>query len=114
MGLREPSYLAAPSGTEYALVFVGRSGEPFPSGVQIHALVPGVRAAQHGPLTAVQPRVSDESRRNRPFSDDSDARRSVAGRVRGMIAIEQSVVALAIERPAWGQVRVSAALKRRG
>lgn len=39
VGLREPGYLAAPSGTEYALVFVGRSGEPFPTGVEIHALV---------------------------------------------------------------------------
>jgi hypothetical protein len=28
--------------------------------------------------------------------------------------IEQAVVALAIEQPAWGQVRVSEALKRRG
>ena len=41
-GLREPGYLAAPSGTEYALVFVGRSGEPFPAGVEIHALVPAL------------------------------------------------------------------------
>jgi hypothetical protein len=39
VGLREPGYLAAPSGTDYALVFVGRSGEPFPAGVEIHALV---------------------------------------------------------------------------
>src|SRR6516162_8677780 len=30
------------------------------------------------------------------------------------IAIEEAVVALAIEQPAWGQVRVSDALKRRG
>ena len=30
------------------------------------------------------------------------------------IEIEQAVVALAIEQPAWGQVRVSEALKRRG
>src|SRR5262249_1848221 len=30
------------------------------------------------------------------------------------IAIEEAVVALAIEQPAWGQVRVSEALKRRG
>ena len=28
--------------------------------------------------------------------------------------IEQAVVAMAIEQPAWGQVRVSEALKRRG
>ena len=42
VGLHEPGYLAAPSGTEYALVFVGRSGEPFPAGVEIHALVPAL------------------------------------------------------------------------
>jgi hypothetical protein len=30
------------------------------------------------------------------------------------IEIEQAVVALAIEQPAWGQVRISQALKRRG
>jgi hypothetical protein len=38
-GLREPGYLVAPSGTEYALVFIGRSGEPFPAGIEIYALV---------------------------------------------------------------------------
>jgi hypothetical protein len=42
VGLREPGYLAAPSGTEYALVFIGRSGEAFPAGVEIHALVPSL------------------------------------------------------------------------
>ena len=30
------------------------------------------------------------------------------------IEIEQAVVAIAIEQPAWGQVRISEALKRRG
>jgi hypothetical protein len=39
VGLREPGYLVAPSGTEYALVFIGRSGEPFPAGLEIYALV---------------------------------------------------------------------------
>jgi hypothetical protein len=38
-GLEQPGYLAAPSGNHYALVFIGRSGEPFPAGVEIHALV---------------------------------------------------------------------------
>jgi hypothetical protein len=38
VGLREPGYVAAPSGTEYAFVFIGRSGEPFPAGVEIYAL----------------------------------------------------------------------------
>jgi hypothetical protein len=41
-GLKQPGYLAAPSGTCYALVFIGRSGEPFPAGVEIHALVPAL------------------------------------------------------------------------
>jgi hypothetical protein len=41
-GLSEPGYVAAPSGSCYALVFIGRSGEPFPAGVEIHALVPAL------------------------------------------------------------------------
>jgi hypothetical protein len=41
-GLSEPGYVTAPSGTCYVLVFVGRSGEPFPAGVEIHALVPAL------------------------------------------------------------------------
>jgi hypothetical protein len=41
-GLKQPGYVAAPSGTGYALVFIGRSGEPFPAGVEIHALVPAL------------------------------------------------------------------------
>jgi len=39
-GLAEPGYVSAPSGLTHALVFIGRSGEPFPAGVEIHALVP--------------------------------------------------------------------------
>jgi hypothetical protein len=42
VGLQEPGYVAAPSGTEYVLVFIGRSGEPFPAGVEIYALVPAL------------------------------------------------------------------------
>ena len=42
VGLQSPGYLAAPSGTEYALVFIDRSGEPFPAGVEIYALVPAL------------------------------------------------------------------------
>jgi len=42
IGLQSPGYLAAPSGTEYALVFIGRSGEPFPAGVEIYALAPAL------------------------------------------------------------------------
>lgn len=38
-GLAEPGFVRAPSGLTYALVFIGRSGEAFPSGVEIHAIV---------------------------------------------------------------------------
>lgn len=34
-GLADPGFVQAPSGLAYALVFIGRSGEPFPSGVEI-------------------------------------------------------------------------------
>jgi hypothetical protein len=39
VGLAQPGHVQAPSGTIYALVFLGRSGEAFPSGVEIHAVV---------------------------------------------------------------------------
>jgi hypothetical protein len=39
LGLRVPGYVRAPSGSLYEFVFVGRSGEPFPAGVEISALV---------------------------------------------------------------------------
>ena len=42
LGLSEPGYLRAPSGLAYMLVFIGRSGEPFPSGVEINAIVPAL------------------------------------------------------------------------
>ena len=38
-GLSQPGYVRAPSGMTYALVFAGRSGEPFPDGIVIYALV---------------------------------------------------------------------------
>ncbi|MGA3400372.1 MAG: hypothetical protein ABSC95_14220 [Acetobacteraceae bacterium] len=41
-GLARPGYLHVPSGTVYALIFIGRSGEAFPSGVEIHAVVPAL------------------------------------------------------------------------
>jgi hypothetical protein len=41
-GLAEPGYVSAPSGLTYAFVFIGRSGEPFPAGVEIYALVPAL------------------------------------------------------------------------
>src|SRR5271169_1992014 len=37
-GLLRPGYVRAPSGMIYSLVFVGRSGEPFPDGIEIYAL----------------------------------------------------------------------------
>ena len=42
VGLAEPGYVHAPSGLAYALVFIGRSGEPWPSGVEISAIVPAL------------------------------------------------------------------------
>lgn len=42
VGLRRPGYLRAPSGTAYALIFLGRSGEAFPCGVELHAVVPAL------------------------------------------------------------------------
>ncbi len=42
LGLTAPGYLAAPSGTVYELVFIGRSGEAFPAGLEIYAIVPAL------------------------------------------------------------------------
>ena len=42
IGLSRPGYVAAASGRVYELVFLGRSGEPFPSGVEVNALVDGL------------------------------------------------------------------------
>lgn len=39
IGLAAPGYVRAPSGADYCLVFIGRSGEPFPAGVEVHAVV---------------------------------------------------------------------------
>lgn len=36
--LVSPGYVAAPSGMIYELIFIGRSGEPFPAGLEIFAL----------------------------------------------------------------------------
>lgn len=38
-GLAKPGYIRAPSGMIYSLVFVGRSGEAFPDGLEVYALV---------------------------------------------------------------------------
>ena len=42
VGLSRPGYVAVASGAIYELVFVGRSGEPCPSGVEINAIVPAL------------------------------------------------------------------------
>jgi hypothetical protein len=42
VGLTRPGYVQVPSGNVYALIFLGRSGEAFPSGVEIHAVVPAL------------------------------------------------------------------------
>jgi hypothetical protein len=36
--LTAPGYVSAPSGMAYELIFIGRSGEPFPAGLEIYAL----------------------------------------------------------------------------
>lgn len=36
--LERPGYIRASSGATYELVFIGRSGEPFPSGLEFYAL----------------------------------------------------------------------------
>lgn len=41
-GLTEPGYVRAPSGLPYTLVFIGRSGEAFPSGVEVYAIADGL------------------------------------------------------------------------
>ncbi|MBX9606657.1 MAG: hypothetical protein K2Y51_10565 [Gammaproteobacteria bacterium] len=39
LAMDRPGYLRGPSGNAYELIFLGRSGERFPSGVEIYALV---------------------------------------------------------------------------
>jgi len=49
-GLTEPGFVRAPSGLPYILVFIGRSGEPFPSGVEISAVVDALEPIEGGVL----------------------------------------------------------------
>ena len=37
--LSEPGFVRVPSGNAYAFVFIGRSGAPFPCGLEIYAVV---------------------------------------------------------------------------
>lgn len=39
IGLSTPGYVRAPSGLVYSLVFIGRSGQPFPAGLEIYAVI---------------------------------------------------------------------------
>jgi len=39
VGLAQPGYVQAPSRLIYALVFIGRSGEPFPTGLEVYVVV---------------------------------------------------------------------------
>jgi len=48
IGLARPGYLVAPSGGIYELVFVGRSGEAFPCGVEINAIVDALEPIDEG------------------------------------------------------------------
>jgi hypothetical protein len=42
VGLSAPGYVATASGSVYRLTFIGRSGEAFPSGLEIAAIVPAL------------------------------------------------------------------------
>jgi hypothetical protein len=50
IGLAEPGYVQAPSGLAYAFVFIGRSGEPFPSGVEVYAVIDALEPVDEGVL----------------------------------------------------------------
>jgi hypothetical protein len=50
VGLAAPGHVTAPSGLTYALVFIGRSGEPFPSGLEIHAIVDALEPVEEETL----------------------------------------------------------------
>lgn len=42
IGLSAPGYVETAAGAIYALVFIGRSGEAFPAGLEIYAVVPAL------------------------------------------------------------------------
>ena len=52
VGLTEPGYVRAPSGLTYALVFIGRSGEAFPSGLEIYAVAEALEPVDSETLDA--------------------------------------------------------------
>jgi hypothetical protein len=47
-----PGYIRAPSGMVYSLVFVARSGEPFPDGLEIYALIDALEPLNEGDVDA--------------------------------------------------------------
>src|ERR1700761_2756960 len=49
-GLAEPGFVRAPSDTVYAFVFIGRSGAPFPCGLEIYAVVDALEPMDAGLL----------------------------------------------------------------
>jgi len=50
IGLTVPGFVRASSGLTYALVFVGRSGEAFPSGVEVYAIIDALEPIDEGVL----------------------------------------------------------------
>ncbi len=50
VALARPGYVAAPSGLAYEFVFIGRSGEAFPAGLEIYALVPALEPLEDATL----------------------------------------------------------------
>jgi hypothetical protein len=52
VGLSQPGYVRAPSGLTYAMVFIGRSGEAFPSGLEIYAVTPALEPVDSDTLDA--------------------------------------------------------------
>jgi hypothetical protein len=52
VGLSQPGYVRAPSGVTYAVIFIGRSGEAFPSGLEIYAVTPALEPVDSGVLDA--------------------------------------------------------------
>ncbi len=50
IGLSMPGYVRAPSGIPYTLVFIGRSSEQFPSGVEIYAVVDALEPIEESVL----------------------------------------------------------------
>src|SRR5260370_17606104 len=50
-GLSRPGYVRPPSGMIYALVFIGRSGNPFPAAIEIYALPQALDSRHHTNVT---------------------------------------------------------------